>query len=319
MAKSKRKRGNSTGPSITPLSPKAVFATETPLKATIAVPAARSAPKSSPKTDKTQLPTVDSERSLRQYIASAQTQQSSGNQAGFLKAHYLAKVAEWAAATVPNLGAFFGQRLAAASEALAIPPPTSYSLCQRCETVLKVGENCSVLVTKAPKKWRRLKSKGAGAGAGVKNAIVYHCYFCKFDNKTPATAKAYAKAKLAQPGPQMKTSGSSKQTQSAAGTKAPSTVATQAKNPGSSKTSAAVPEARKVAQVAAVSTPIGKPLSAFVSSPMTPSSVADATTGGKKRKRKGWSTLKEMATAQLELPTPSRLGFMSPLNPSKKR
>ncbi|KAL3682617.1 hypothetical protein R1sor_000639 [Riccia sorocarpa] len=311
MAKSKRKRGNSTGPSITPLSPKAVLATETPLKATIAVPAAQSAPKSSPKTDKTQLPTVNPERSLRQYIASAQTQQSSGNQAGFLKAHYLAKVAEWAAAAVPNLGAFFGQRLAAASEALAIPPPTSHSLCQRCETVLNVGENCSVLVTKAPKKWRRLKPKGAGVG--VKNAIVYHCYFCKFDNKIPATAKAFAKAKLAQPGPPMKT-------QSAAGSKAaPTTIAVQAKNPGSSKTSAAVAEARKVAQVATVSTPPGKPLSAFVSSPMTPSSVADATTGGKKRKRKGWSTLKEMATAQLELPTPSRLGFMSPLNPSKKR
>ncbi|KAL2611417.1 hypothetical protein R1flu_023109 [Riccia fluitans] len=323
MAKSKRKRADPTGPSMTSLTAKAVSA-ETPFSTPNSVPAptaAESMAESTANVDKSQLPTVSSERSLRQYTASAQTAQNSGNQPGFLKVQYLAKVAEWAATTVPNLGAFFGQRMAAASEALAIPPPTSYALCQRCETVLQVGENCSVRVSKAPKKWRKSKSKGVDAG--VKNAIVYHCHFCKFGNKTPGTAKGHVKTKLSLAAAltQMKKLGSSnpaQQTKGAGSSKAPTATHAQSKNLGSNKTSSAVSEARNAAE-AAPATPVGKPRSVMVSSPMTPSSGAEATGGGKKRKRKGWSTLKEMATAQLELPTPSRLGFMSPLNPNKKR
>lgn len=136
MGKGKRKRGDSTGPSITLLGGKA-SAAETPIKLPAVVleqsaAAAASSPQSAPSVLK-QRPshTVHASQGLRQYTGTGQAIQFSGNHAGHLKVQYLAQIANWASTAVPNLGAYFGQRLAAASEALSIPPPTPHSLCQR--------------------------------------------------------------------------------------------------------------------------------------------------------------------------------------------
>ncbi|KAG6541445.1 hypothetical protein Mapa_017117 [Marchantia paleacea] len=328
MGKSKRKRGDSTGPSITPLGGKAASAAETPIKAPAVVleePAAAAAaaptPQSAPSVVK-QRPshTVHASQGLRQFTATGQAFQFSGNHAGYLKVQYLAQIANWASTTVPNLGAYFGQRLAAASEALSIPPPTPHSLCQRCETVLHVGENCSVRVTKAPKKWRKAKVKGGDAG--VKNALVYNCHFCKFGNKKPGTAKGHVKTKLSESHAlrQMKKlwSGENaalpKQTKSVGTSNAPAGTPSTAlsKALASNKTPATAPPVGNLARISAIASPVGAAQSPLASSSASPNATAQATGGGKKRKRKGWSTLKDMTTAKAELPTPARLGFMSP-------
>ncbi|BBN16427.1 hypothetical protein MPTK1_7g06190 [Marchantia polymorpha subsp. ruderalis] len=231
MGEGKRKRGDSTGPSITPLGGKA-SAADTAIKLPAVVleqsaASAASAPQAALSVLK-QRPshTVHASQGLRQYTATGQAFQFSGNHAGHLKVQYLAQIANWACTAVPSLGACYWQRLAAATEALSIPPPTPHSLCQRCESILHGGDNCSVRVTKAPKKWRKSKEN--------------------------------------------------------------------------------------VARISAIASPMVAAQTPLASSSASVNATAQATGGGTKRKRKGWSTLKDMTTAKAEPATPASLGFMSP-------
>ncbi|MCO5571670.1 hypothetical protein L7F22_025417 [Adiantum nelumboides] len=118
------------------------------------------------------------------------------NSAACGRLRHLQAVATWASAQVPPLGAFLGSYLASTSQALGTPPPSSpHFTCQRCESVLQVGINCSVRVrSRKRKKWSSV-SKEVSPSV---NCIFYCCQYCAFENMKLGTSKAYVKTKLSE-------------------------------------------------------------------------------------------------------------------------
>ncbi|KAL1541820.1 hypothetical protein AAHA92_25994 [Salvia divinorum] len=108
------------------------------------------------------------------------------------KIDHLKGLALWAAeASVPSLGAFFGERLSATNEALGVRGSSSLFVCERCESILQPGNNCGVRIEKNNKSkgrhWRRRST------ATVQNNIVYRCYFCSHQNTMRGTPNGYVK------------------------------------------------------------------------------------------------------------------------------
>lgn len=64
--------------------------------------------------------------------------QSHVNGKSMLKLEHIKDIATWASGegSIPALGAFFGQRLAASAESLGVPPDPSLLTCQRFELFL---------------------------------------------------------------------------------------------------------------------------------------------------------------------------------------
>nr|GMD75166.1 Ribonuclease P protein component 4 like [Ipomoea batatas] len=118
--------------------------------------------------------------------------QSHVNAKLMLKLEHIKNLAVWASgeASIPSLGAFFGNRLAASSEALGLPPEPSLFSCQRCESVLQPGYNCTVRVEKNDAKARRRNKKPRNS---PQNYVVYNCQFCSHRNLRRGTARGYLK------------------------------------------------------------------------------------------------------------------------------
>lgn len=116
----------------------------------------------------------------------------SSNIKATLKLQHLQNLAVWASeeAAVPSLGAFFGQRLAASQEAIGVSPDSSLFSCQRCESILHSGYNCTVRIEKkrGKAKKQRIKPK-----VFTLNNVVYTCNFCSHRNLKRGTAKGYMK------------------------------------------------------------------------------------------------------------------------------
>ncbi|KAF8379502.1 hypothetical protein HHK36_028938 [Tetracentron sinense] len=117
---------------------------------------------------------------------------SSNNFKSVLKMQHLQNLAVWAGGegAVPSLAAFLGHRLAACSEATGIPLDPSLFPCQRCETILQPGHNCTVRIetNKAKVQRRCKKSKNP-----TQNNVVYTCHFCSHRNLKRGTPKGYMK------------------------------------------------------------------------------------------------------------------------------
>ncbi|KAL1551912.1 hypothetical protein AAHA92_12780 [Salvia divinorum] len=109
------------------------------------------------------------------------------------KIDHLKNLALWAAAeaSVPSLGAFFGERLSATNEALGLRADPSIFVCERCESILQPGNNCSVRIEKNNK--LKGKHRGKRSQATVQNNIVYRCHFCSHQNMMRGTPKGYVK------------------------------------------------------------------------------------------------------------------------------
>lgn len=108
-----------------------------------------------------------------------------------LKVQHLMNLAKWASveASVPSLGAFFGLRLADSTEDLGIPADPALFTCQRCESILQPGSNCTVRIeNNRAKVGRRKKSK-----APLQNNVVYKCHFCSHRNLTRGTPRGHLK------------------------------------------------------------------------------------------------------------------------------
>lgn len=122
-------------------------------------------------------------------IASSQVPNPS-NQATALRADHLLRVATWASANVPPLGALLGARLGCLCEGAGVPvPDTAHVICERCESILQVGVNCSVRIT---------KNKRKGKSSITSNYVTYICHFCKHGNAKPGTSKNHLKTMIAQ-------------------------------------------------------------------------------------------------------------------------
>ncbi|KDP25441.1 hypothetical protein JCGZ_20597 [Jatropha curcas] len=138
-------------------------------------------------------PLSHSSVSLRQEsTGKLQTKGASRNPKSLLKLEHLQKLAVWASgeASVPSLGAFFGRQFAAAGEILGVPPEPSLIPCQRCETILQPGFNCTVRIEKTQKKVRHRQKK---PNSSMQNSVVYNCHFCSHRNLKRGTPKGYMK------------------------------------------------------------------------------------------------------------------------------
>ncbi|MCD9643467.1 hypothetical protein HAX54_030976 [Datura stramonium] len=118
--------------------------------------------------------------------------QSHVNAKSMLKLEHIKNLATWASveASIPSLGAFFGQRLASSAESLGVPPDPSLFTCQRCESILQAGYNCTARIEKNKRKARK---KRKTSGIPPKNCVVYECHFCSHRNLKRGTPRGYMK------------------------------------------------------------------------------------------------------------------------------
>ncbi|KAJ6806820.1 uncharacterized protein M6B38_105745 [Iris pallida] len=109
--------------------------------------------------------------------------------ASMLKMEHLQKLATWAGgeANVPPLGALFGRQLASNAEAEGVALKTF--LCERCESVLQPGFNCTIRIEKNVKK----KGRRNESHIPSQNKVVYKCHFCSHPNSMRGTQKGYVK------------------------------------------------------------------------------------------------------------------------------
>ncbi|XP_077241851.1 RNase P Rpr2/Rpp21 subunit domain protein [Tasmannia lanceolata] len=109
-----------------------------------------------------------------------------------LRMQHLQKLALWASgeASIPPLAALFGHNLATSAKAMGIPLDSSLFPCQRCETALLPGVNCTVRIEKNTAKvhGRRKKSR-----MPTQNNVVYTCHFCSNRNLKKGTPKGHMK------------------------------------------------------------------------------------------------------------------------------
>ncbi|CAM6105963.1 unnamed protein product [Calypogeia fissa] len=242
-------------------------------------------------------------RQMHQHHGSSPLQRTPANQAAFAKIEFLSQIATWAASNkIPSLGAFYGERLASACQTAGIPSPVVNSQCERCESVLLPGVNFSVR-SRSKKRKNKMSSKGnageATATVNSFNTVVHRCNYCKYENQKVRTLKDDVKTKLAEEAAraQMKDLANSRPS----GTAEPTTpVHRQAQ---------ALLKASAEGSVATPVTPVAsKPVA------LSPASVLQvdmsASSGTKKRKRKGWTGLKAMSTSlhNRESPNPERRG-----------
>ncbi|XP_059276201.1 uncharacterized protein LOC132030539 [Lycium ferocissimum] len=118
--------------------------------------------------------------------------QSHVNPKSMLKLDHIKNLATWASgeASIPSLGPFFGQRLAASTELLGVPPDPSLFTCQRCESILQAGYYCTARIEKNKRKARK---KHKTSGIPPKNCVVYECHFCSHRNLKRGTPRGYVK------------------------------------------------------------------------------------------------------------------------------
>ncbi|XP_021765692.1 uncharacterized protein LOC110730218 [Chenopodium quinoa] len=129
----------------------------------------------------------------------ASGKKQSHNSKAVLKHKHLQSLAQWAAGlgqgkgkdepSVGYLGALFGRRFAEFGESLGIAPDPSLFSCQRCETILQPGSNCTIRIEKnRAKRQRRSKTK-----TPTQNNVVYTCHFCLHRNLKRGTPKGHMK------------------------------------------------------------------------------------------------------------------------------
>nr|GFB24377.1 hypothetical protein [Tanacetum cinerariifolium] len=107
----------------------------------------------------------------------ASTGKKQTNVKSSLKLQHIKDLAVWAShdAAIPSLGAFFGHHFAASTEALGSPIDPSLLTCQRCESMLHPGFNCTIRIEKNKTNSRH---KGKKTANHPRNNIVYTCNFC---------------------------------------------------------------------------------------------------------------------------------------------
>ncbi|PIN15107.1 hypothetical protein CDL12_12257 [Handroanthus impetiginosus] len=135
---------------------------------------------------------------LHSHVSMTLREESSGKKQGnvnaktMCKLDHLKNLAVWSAteASVPSLGAFFGERLAATTEALGLRADPALFVCERCESILQPGDNCTVRIEKNKSKARHRHKKSTHT---TQNNVVYRCHFCSHRNLMRGTAKGYIK------------------------------------------------------------------------------------------------------------------------------
>ncbi|XP_062231680.1 uncharacterized protein LOC133929095 [Phragmites australis] len=115
------------------------------------------------------------------------------DEASLMRVKHLQRLAAWAGAEagVGPIGALLGRRLAANAEAAGVPLGAATFLCQRCETVLKPGFNCTIRIKKKRNKTKRRKKSNR-----CQNNVAYACHFCGDQNLILGSGKGVVKSLL---------------------------------------------------------------------------------------------------------------------------
>ncbi|RLM69513.1 uncharacterized protein C2845_PM17G01590 [Panicum miliaceum] len=115
------------------------------------------------------------------------------DEASMLRVRHLQRLAAWAGAEarVGPVAVLLGHRLAASVEAAGVPLGAATFLCQRCETVLKPGFNCTVRIRNKRNKARRQKKSNC-----CQNSVSYACHFCGDQNLILGSGKGVVKSLL---------------------------------------------------------------------------------------------------------------------------
>ncbi|XP_024997060.1 uncharacterized protein LOC112529869 [Cynara cardunculus var. scolymus] len=131
--------------------------------------------------NKKALPATTSGPQMSVTIREASTGKKHTNVKSSLKLQHIKNLAMWAThdASIPSLGAFFGHHFAASSEALGMPVDPSLFTCERCESILHPGHNCTVRIETNKTNARH---KGKKSKHYPRNNIVYTCHFCSQRN-----------------------------------------------------------------------------------------------------------------------------------------
>ncbi|KAH0468312.1 hypothetical protein IEQ34_003345 [Dendrobium chrysotoxum] len=110
-----------------------------------------------------------------------------------LKIKHLQKLAAWAGGEggIPPLGAFLGYHLAANAEVSGVPLDKSSFFCQRCESNLQPGFNCTIRIEKCKLNKQRRSCKKSNS---FQNNVIYKCNFCHRRNSIKGTTKGHVKA-----------------------------------------------------------------------------------------------------------------------------
>ncbi|KAG5070223.1 hypothetical protein AAZX31_01G205000 [Glycine max] len=127
--------------------------------------------------------------SLREEATGKIQTKAASNTKSKLRFEHLKNLAVWAT-TIPSLGAFYGHQFATFGEATGIPPDPSLITCQRCETILQPGFNSTVRIEKNKSKVRHRHKKSCNI---TQNKVVYKCHFCLHQNLKRGTLKGHIK------------------------------------------------------------------------------------------------------------------------------
>ncbi|KAL5723334.1 hypothetical protein ACHQM5_006745 [Ranunculus cassubicifolius] len=113
-----------------------------------------------------------------------------------LKMQHLQNLSVWAGneASMSSYAAFLGNRFGTFREANEIPLDPSLVPCQKCESILRPGFNCTVRVETNDGKARRRRNR---VYVPPKNIVVYTCHFCSHRNVKKGTPKRHMKEILA--------------------------------------------------------------------------------------------------------------------------
>ncbi|XP_054810895.1 uncharacterized protein LOC129312360 [Prosopis cineraria] len=131
--------------------------------------------------------------SLREEATGKLHKKTGSNVKSMLKLDHLKNLAVWASreVSIPSLGAFYGQCLASAEEAMGVPPlDPSLVTCERCEIVLHPGFNCTIRIEKRRTKGKHGRKK---FGNDSQNSVAYKCHYCSHQNLKKGTFKGHMK------------------------------------------------------------------------------------------------------------------------------
>ncbi|XP_059661787.1 uncharacterized protein LOC132307916 [Cornus florida] len=226
-----------------------------------------------------------------------------------LKVQHMKSLAVWASSdvSIPSLAAFFGNRLAACGEATGIPPDPSLFSCQRCESILQPGHNCTVRIEKNRAKVRHRRKKMNNL---TQNNVIYKCHFCSHRNLMRGTPGGHMKDICPKAKPSLK-SGSANPTFQKSVSSEKAMRSNVEMNKMEEVALPAIPGDNPVSSSPA--TPLVKPVTtllegrarkrnrsgvkkpaAYESSPAAKDAEIAVSTSSK-RKRKSWTSLKEIA------------------------
>ncbi|XP_076953238.1 uncharacterized protein LOC143627257 [Bidens hawaiensis] len=128
-------------------------------------------------------------------LREASTGKKHTNTKSSLKLQHIKNLAMWASqdTVIPSLGAFFGHHLATSSESIGAPVDPSLFTCQRCESILHPGSNCTIRIEKNNVRTRHIGKKTTHQ---PQNNIVYTCHFCSHRNIKRGTPRNTSQPKV---------------------------------------------------------------------------------------------------------------------------